>query len=204
MILHDYLPSGNGYKIRLLCAQLGINYQLKEYDITQGETRTEDFLALSPNGKIPVLELENGHCLSESNAILLYLSERFNSTLMPSAPLLRAEVYKWLFWEQYSHEPNIAAVRFWLTHDAMTPLKEQILPERIELGNAALKLMDDTLVKSTYLVGEELSLADICLFAYTHVAEEGGAFDLANYPYIQRWIQTIEQQSWFQPITQAH
>lgn len=202
MILHDFLPSGNGYKIRLLCACLGLKVSLKEYDITKGETRTDEFLALSPNGKIPVLELDNGEVLSESNAILLYLAEKHQSPLLPSDLIQKAALYKWLFWEQYSHEPNIAAVRFWLTHNAMTPLKEQMLPERIQQGNAALQLMDDTLKHHTFLVGDAISLADICLFAYTHVAEEGGAYTLSDFPNVQRWIKTIESQSWFIPISQ--
>ncbi|MEP0072549.1 MAG: glutathione S-transferase family protein [Marinomonas sp.] len=202
MILHDFLPSGNGYKIRLLCACLGLKVSLKEYDITKGETRTDEFLALSPNGKIPVLELDNGEVLSESNAILLYLAEKHQSPLLPSNLLQKAELYKWLFWEQYSHEPNIAAVRFWLTHNAMTPLKEQMLPERIQQGNAALQLMDDTLRHHTFLIGDAMSLADISLFAYTHVAEEGGVYALSNFPNVQRWIKTIESQSWFIPISQ--
>jgi len=201
MILHDFLPSGNGYKIRLTCAQLGLNYELKEYDITQGETHTEAFLALNPNGKIPCLELDDGHCLSESNAILLYLAETHHSELLPSDPLQKAEVYKWLFWEQYNHEPNIASVRFWLTHNAMTELKEQMLPERIQQGQAALKLMDDQLSKQDFLVGDNLTLADICLFAYSHVAEEGGAYQLSDYPHVQRWIKVIQAQSWYIPIT---
>ncbi|AEF56157.1 glutathione S-transferase family protein [Marinomonas posidonica] len=201
MILHDFLPSGNGYKIRLTCAKLGLYYQLKEYDITQGDTRTEAFLALSPNGKIPVLELDDGHCLSESNSILLYLAEAHQSDLLPNDPLDKAEVTKWLFWEQYSHEPNIASVRFWLTHNAMTELKEKMLPERIQQGHAALTLMDDQLSKQDFLAGNRLTLADICLFAYTHVAEEGGAYQLSDYPNVQRWIQDIQAQNWFIPIT---
>lgn len=202
MVLHDFLPSGNGYKIRLLCACLGLNVTLKEYDITKGETRTEAFLALSPNGKIPVLELDNGDVLSESNAILLYLAEKHQSSLLPTDLIQKAALNKWLFWEQYSHEPNIAAVRFWLTHNAMNALKEQMLPDRIQQGNAALKLMDDTLQNQTFLIGEAISLADICLFAYTHVAEEGGAYQLSDFPNVQRWIKTIESQDWFIPITQ--
>lgn len=202
MVLHDFLPSGNGYKIRLLCACLGLKVSLKEYDITQGETRTEAFLALSPNGKIPVLELDNGDCLSESNAILLYLAEKHSSSLLPTDLIQKARLTKWLFWEQYSHEPNIAAVRFWLTHNAMNALKEQMLPDRIQQGNAALQLMDDTLDNKTFLMGDALSLADICLFAYTHVAEEGGAYQLSDFPHIQRWIHTIQSQAWFIPITQ--
>ncbi|MCV2401810.1 glutathione S-transferase family protein [Marinomonas sp. C2222] len=202
MILHDYLPSGNGYKIRLLCACLGLKPTLKEYDITKGETRTEEFLAISPNGKIPVLELDNGECLSESNAILLYLAEKYESPLLPSKPIEKAAVYKWLFWEQYSHEPNIASPRFWLTHDAMDELKEQMLPNRIKEGNAALKLMNETLELQTFLAGEKITLADICLFAYTHVAEEGGSYDLGQYPNILRWISTIESMDWYVPISQ--
>lgn len=209
MILHDFLPSGNGYKIRLLCAYLGLNVTLKEYDITKGETHTESFLAMNPNGKIPVLELDNGQCLSESNAILLYLTEQnhltqqHQSALLPADPILKARVYQWLFWEQYSHEPNIASPRFWLTHNAMTDLKKRMLPDRIQQGHAALKRMDDTLAKHMFLVGDAMTLADICLFPYTHVAEEGGAYQLSEYPNIQRWIKQIEALDWFIPITQG-
>ena len=202
MVLHDFLPSGNGYKIRLLCACLGLKVSLKEYDITKGETRSEAFLALSPNGKIPVLELDNGDVLSESNAILLYLAEKHQSSLLPTDLIQKAALNKWLFWEQYSHEPNIAAVRFWLTHNAMNELKEQMLPDRIQQGNAALQLIDDALKNHTFLTGDTISLADICLFAYTHVAEEGGAYQLNAFPNVQRWITTIESQDWFIPITQ--
>jgi len=202
MILHDFLPSGNGYKIRLFCACLGLKVTLKEYDITQGETRTKAFLSLNPNGKIPVLELDNGQTLSESNAILLYLAEKHQSPLLPTDIIEKSAVHSWLFWEQYSHEPNIAAVRFWLTHNAMNPLKEQMLPDRIEQGNAALTLMDETLEKHAFLTGENITLADICLFAYTHVAEEGGAYQLDDFPHIQRWINAIKSQEWFIPITQ--
>lgn len=203
MILHDYLPSGNGYKIRLLCSCLGLQPTLKEYDITKGESRTEAFLALSPNGKIPVLELDDGQCLSESNAILLYLAEKYESPLLPSKLIEKTAVYKWLFWEQYSHEPNIASPRFWLTHHAMDELKELMLPNRIKEGNAALKLMNETLDIQTFLAGEKITLADICLFAYTHVAEEGGSYDLGQYPNILRWISTIESMDWYIPITQS-
>lgn len=204
MILHDYLPSGNGYKIRLLCAYLGLDYELKEYDITKGETHTPEFLALNDNGKIPVLQLDSGECLSESNAILLYLAEQHPSDLIPKDAFAKAKMTQWLFWEQYSHEPNIASPRFWLTHDAMTPLKAQMLPDRIEQGKAALALMDKALEKSRYLVGEVLSLADICLFAYTHVAEEGGSYQLSDYPNIVRWLKDVSSQSWFVAITDSH
>lgn len=204
MILHDFLPSGNGYKIRLLCACLGLKVSLKQYDITKGETHTESFLAMNLNGKIPVLELDDGQCLSESNAVLLYLAEQYNSSLLPPDPILRAKVYKWLFWEQYSHEPNIASPRFWLTHNAMTELKKHMLPDRIQQGHAALKQMEEALAAHTYLVGNTMTLADICLFPYTHVAEEGGAYQLSEYPNIQRWIKEIESLDWFIPITQEH
>lgn len=205
MILHDYLPSGNGHKIRLLCSYLGLSYEYREYDILKGETRTEDFLAFNPNGKIPVLELDNGHFLSESNAILLYLAETHSSdnSLIPKDAEERAGLYKWLFWEQYSHEPNIASVRFWLTHSGLTPLKEQMLPDRVAQGNAALAMMDEQLAAQTYMLGENISLVDFCLFAYTHVAEEGRAYQLSQYPNIQKWIQIIKSQPWYIPITQT-
>ncbi|WP_031214757.1 glutathione S-transferase family protein [Marinomonas profundimaris] len=202
MILHDFLPSGNGYKIRLLCAFLGLKVTLKEYDITKGETHTDAFLAMNPSGKIPVLELDNGQCLSESNAVLLYLAEAHQSPLLPTDLIQKAKVHQWLFWEQYSHEPNIASPRFWLTHNAMNDLKKQMLPDRIQQGNAALKQMNDALCSQNFLTGNTLTLADICLFPYTHEAEEGGAYDLSDYPHIQRWIRTIEALNGYISISQ--
>ncbi|GGB04017.1 glutathione S-transferase family protein [Agarivorans gilvus] len=191
MILHDYLPSGNGYKIRLLLNLLGIDYQVKCYDIVAGETRTPRFLALNPNGKIPVLEFDDGRTLAESNAVLYYLAQ--GTRFWPSDTWLQAEVLKWMNFEQYSHEPNIASPRFWLSHAGMNELRQAQLADKQQQGYAALELMEQHLKQHQYLVAEQLSIADIALYAYTHVADEGG-FELSRFPAIQDWCQRIAKQ----------
>ncbi len=197
--LYDYLPSGNGYKIRLLLTQLGIPFERIELDLIKRETRTSAFLAKNPNGRIPVLEIEPGIFLSESNAILIYLSE--GTPYLPSARLERAYVMQWLFFEQYSHEPFIATSRFWLTH-GMAEQKQQALAERQEPGYAALGVMEQRLQDHPFLVGDRYTIADIALFAYTHVADEGN-FDLNRFPAIQTWIQRVQSQPHHIPITQS-
>lgn len=192
MILHDYLPSGNGYKIRLLLNLLDIDYQVKCYDIVAGETHTPAFLALNPNGKIPVLEWDDGRTLAESNAVLYYLAQ--GTRFWPSDPWLQAEILKWMNFEQYSHEPNIASVRFWLSHAGMNELRQAQLADKQQQGYAALELMEQHLKQHQYLVAEQLSIADIALYAYTHVAEEGG-FELSRFGAIQDWCQRIASQA---------
>ncbi|MBE9177221.1 glutathione S-transferase family protein [Oculatella sp. LEGE 06141] len=197
--LYDFRPSGNGYKVRLLLTQLGIPFEFIELDIIKRETRTPDFLEKNPNGRIPVLELESGVYLSESNAILVYLSE--GTPFLPDDKLERARVLQWLFFEQYSHEPYIATSRFWLMHD-MAEQKRQALEEKRDPGYAALGVMEKRLKAHPFLVGDRYTIADIALFAYTHVASEGG-FSLDHYPGIQAWIQRIQAQPRHVPITQA-
>ncbi len=187
--LYDFLPSGNGYKVRLLLSQLGSDYQLIEKDILKGETRTPEFLALNSNGRIPLLQLENGECLAESNAILMYLAE--GTPLLPDEKLLKARVLQWMFFEQYSHEPNIAVVRYWLTHGGPTKDQEMLLPSKMEAGYAALDVMEEQLSKTDFLVGGKYSIADIALYAYTHVAHEGN-FDLSAYPSIKAWLLRVQ------------
>jgi glutathione S-transferase len=196
--LYDYRPSGNGYKVRLLLTQLSIPFQYIEKDILQGETRTPEFLVLNPNGRIPVLELESGVYLSESNAILLYLSE--GTPFLPTDRLDRAYVMQWLFFEQYSHEPNIATVRFWIhsLHKA-AEYQEQIEQKR-KAGYAALGVMEKRLSTHDFLVGDRYTIADIALYAYTHVADEGG-FNLTGFPAIQAWMQRVKAQPHYIPIT---
>jgi glutathione S-transferase len=188
--LYDFLFSGNGYKVRLLLTQLGIPFERVELDILRGETRTAEFLAINPNGRIPVLEIKPGVYLSESNAILTYLSE--GTPLLPADPLERAHVMQWLFFEQYSHEPFIATSRFWLAY-GMAEQKQQALQEKQKPGYAALGVMEQRLKKHSFLVGDRYTIADIALFAYTHVAHEGG-FDLSHFPAIQTWIQRVQAQ----------
>jgi glutathione S-transferase len=172
--LHDNLTSGNGFKARLLLAQLGIAYQRIEYDIDKRETRTAEFLAKNPNGRVPLLELEDGSFLPESNAILWYLAE--GTRFLPEERRARAEVLQWLFFEQYSHEPNIATVRFWITHKvAPTPLIELSMPAKRALGAAALGVMETHLSGRRFFVGDRYTIADIALYAYSTSPARGAS-----------------------------
>ena len=200
--LHDSLSSGNGYKVRLLLAQLGIPFERVEYDIDEGETRTPEFLEeINANGRIPVLEKENGECLPESNAILFYLSE--GTQFLPGDRLERARVLQWMFFEQYSHEPNIATPRFWITHGVeMTEERLILLDQKREQGYAALKVMESHLEDNDYFVGGRYSVADIALYAYTHVADEGG-FDLTGFPAVRDWLERVAAQPGYIPITRG-
>jgi len=187
--LHDNRPSGNAYKVRLLLTQLDLPFERVEYDTDKGETRTPAFLALNPNGRVPVLELGAGRCLAESNAILCYLAD--DTHFLPADRLQRAQVMQWLFFEQYSHEPNIATLRYWITHKIeMNPFRQAALPVKHELGLAALGVMEQHLAYRDWFVGTAYSVADIALYAYTHVANEGG-FELDHYPAVRRWIDRV-------------
>ena len=198
LTLYDYLSSGNGYKCRLLLAQLGIPYRRVELDIMQGETRTPQFLARNPNGRIPALELEDGTVLSESDAILFYLAE--GTPFLPDDRLGRAQVLQWLFFEQYSHEPFIAVARF-ICHllPPDTPRRAE-LPRLEKGGHAALGVMERRLADHPFLVADRYTIADIALYAYTHVAGEG-EFDLAGYPGVRAWLARVAGQPRHLPIT---
>jgi glutathione S-transferase len=185
MRLYDYLESGNGYKCRLLLTLLGIPFERLELDIMKGETRTPEFLEINPNGRIPVLELDDGRTLSESGAILFYLAE--GTPFLPDDRFERGEVLQWMFFEQYSHEPYVAVARFWLHILQMTEEQEKALPEKHARGHAALGVMDRHLADHDYIAAGRYTIADIALYAYTHVAHEGG-FDLAGYPAIGAWL----------------
>jgi glutathione S-transferase len=191
LILHEYAPSGNCYKVRLTAAHLGIPLERRNYDIMKGETRTPDYLAkVSANGRIPVLQ-DNNRFLAESNAACFYLAD--GSALVPADKYDRADMLHWMFWEQYNHEPNIATVRFWLRYvglEALSGMQREQIPVKRKAGNEALKLMDGHLAGRDWLVANELSLADICLFAYTHVADEAD-FDLELYPNVIAWMERI-------------
>jgi glutathione S-transferase len=197
LTLYDYLESGNGYKVRLLLAQLGIPYRRVEMDIMKGATRTPEFLRRNPNGRIPLLELDDGTCLAESNAIQFYLAE--GTRFLPDDRLARAQVLQWMFFEQYSHEPYIAVLRFW-THAGWLDERRALVPEKRERGLAALGVMEDHLAKREFFVGERYTIADIALYAYTHVADEGG-FDLAPYPAVRAWLERVRAQPGHIPIT---
>jgi glutathione S-transferase len=197
--LYDYLESGNGYKVRLLLHQLGRPFERIELDILDAQTRTPEFLARNPNGRIPLLELEDGRCLAESNAIQFYLAE--GTPMLPRDPVERAQVLQWMFFEQYSHEPYIAVVRFWV-HAAMTEGKEAEIEARRARGYEALDVMERHLAESDFFVGNAYSIADIALYAYTHVCHEGG-FELAGQPALRAWLARVQSQPGHIPITQG-
>ena len=195
--LYDNHLSGNGYKPRLLLAHLGRTYERIEVDILKGETRTPEFLVKNRNGRIPVLELDDGMCIAESNAILFYLAE--GSRFLPFDTLSRAVTLQWLFFEQYSHEPFIAVARHWIQHVEMTDSQRTQLPEKQEGGCAALSVMEEHLRESDWFGGHSMNIADIALYAYTHVADEGG-FDLGDYPAVCRWLGRVADQPGHVPM----
>jgi glutathione S-transferase len=197
--LYDYLPSGNGYKVRLVLRQLGLDYELIELDIKNGATRTPDFLAMNPNGRIPLLEVPGQGYLPESHAIIWFLAE--GSRLVPDSAFERAQMWQWMCFEQYNLEPNIGTVRFWVSSLGKTraELGEKLV-EKKKNGYAALDVLEEGLRGREYLVGDRYSLADISLDAYTHVAQEGG-FDLAPYPRVRGWCDRVASQPAWIPIT---
>ncbi len=201
--LHDYLPSGNGYKVRLLLTQLGIPFERIEYDIDKGETRTPAFIDnVNSNGRVPVLETEEGEFLPESNAILFYLAE--GTPFLPNDRLGRALALRWMFFEQYSHEPNVAVARAWLhVFDVrMTDERRTDLEAKQKLGYDALGVMERHLEGNDFFVGDRYSVADIALYAYTHVADEGG-FDLEGFPGVHAWLERVSSQPGYIPITRG-
>ena len=198
--LYDNHLSGNGYKPRLLLAHLGLAYERVEVDTLKGETRTPGFLARNPNGRIPVLELEDGVFLAESNAILFYLAE--GSRFLPSDRLARALTLQWMFFEQYSHEPYIAVARHWIRHLEMTEAQRAELPARQEGGRAALAVMERRLGRADWFGGDSFGIADVALYAYTHMADEGG-FDLAGFPGIRAWLDRVAGQPGHVPMHPA-
>ncbi|HEX5057548.1 MAG TPA: glutathione S-transferase family protein [Gammaproteobacteria bacterium] len=188
MKIYGDSQSGNCYKILLLCSLLDIEHEWIQMDILAGQARTAEFLVKNPNGKVPVLELPDGRCLSESNAILNYLAA--GSQFLPTDRFLLAKVQQWQFFEQYSHEPYIAVARFIAKYLGLPENRRADYDSKQAGGHKALSVMEAQLEKTPYLVGERLSTADISLYGYTHVAHEGG-FDLAKYPAIRDWIARI-------------
>jgi len=187
-IVYGDSRSGNCYKIKLLCSQLDITYEWREVDILAGETRTAEFLAMNANGKIPLLALPDGRHLAESNAILAYLAD--GSDLAGSDRFSRAAVLQWMFFEQYSHEPNIATSRFIIQYLGSPPDRQAALEEKRLGGYNALDVMEQQFANNTFIAGSEYSIADIALYAYTHVAHEGG-FDLNDYPATRAWLDRV-------------
>jgi glutathione S-transferase len=191
LVLHEYSPSGNCYKVRLTAALLGLPLERREYDILKGETRTPEFLAgVNANGRIPVLQVGE-RFIPESNAACFYLAE--GARLVPEDRFDRADMLHWMFFEQYNHEPNVATLRFWIAYvgkDNLSAAQKGQMEAKRTAGDAALKLMDEHLAGQDWFAGGRFSLADIALYAYTHVAEEG-AFDLGAYPAIGRWLARV-------------
>jgi len=196
--LYDYLESGNGYKVRLLLHQLEIPFERVELDITRGQTRTPEFLAHNRNGRIPLLVLDDGTALAESNAIQFYLAD--GTPLLPAGRLERAQVLQWMFFEQYSHEPYIAVVRFWC-HTGVADARAEEIAVRRARGYDALGVMEDHLHQRDFFAAGRYTIADIALYAYTHVADEGG-FDLEPYPAVCAWLARVRSQPRHIPITQ--
>jgi glutathione S-transferase len=183
--------SGNCHKVRMVLEALRLPYSWTEIDPGRGQTRTPEFLAMNPNGKVPVLEIEPGMWMPESNAIMVYLAD--GSTLVPTDRLERARALQWMFFEQYSHEPYIAVARF-LNRFHPDPASPRALAEsKRDGGNRALGVMEQHLEKQDFFVGTRYTVADIALYAYTHVAGEGG-FDLGRYPAVRAWLERVEAQ----------
>jgi glutathione S-transferase len=200
LVLHEFAASGNCYKVRLTAALLGIGLERREYDIMKGETRTPEFLEqVNPNGRIPVLQVGD-RFIPESNAACHYVAD--GSSLIPADRFDHADMLRWMFWEQYNHEPNIATLRFWMEWigaDKLSDAQRLQMPAKRQAGNAALKLMNDHLSGRDWFVGTAMSLADVCLFAYTHVAGDAD-FDLRLYPRVLEWIGRIEAQPHYLPM----
>ena len=196
--LYDYLPSGNGYKVRLLLTQLEIPFEYIERDIIKRETRTPEFLAKFPNGRIPAIEFDDGKLLFESDAIISYFAD--GTKFVPQDSFERAQVLQWLFFEQYSHEPYIAVARFLAMYADVSDPRRADLPRIMKLGHDALGVMNSQLKNREWLVGSSYSIADIALYAYTHVASEGG-FDLSSYVAIAKWLERVKSQPLHIPIT---
>lgn len=200
LVLYDYLPSGNGYKCRLVLKALGMPYELKQLNIVAGATRTPEFLAIHPNGKIPVLVVPGRGPLAESHAIISYLAE--GSNLVPADPFDRALMWQWMCFEQYQLEPGIGTVRFWLRSLRKKPEDYgERYSERFQRGADALAVLERRLTGREWLVGDAVTLADIALFAYTHVADEAG-YRLSDFPAISAWIARFKQLPWYAPITE--
>ncbi len=197
MKLYGDPQSGNCYKVQLVCQLLNINHQWIDVDILAGDTKSDDFLKKNPNGKIPLLELDSGETLSESNAIINYLA--FGSDLYPNDRLAQARVLQWQFFEQYSHEPFIAVARFINKYLGLPADKADEYAAKQTRGHKALQVMEQQLAQTPFLAGEKVTTADISLYAYTHVADEGG-FELEAYPAIRAWLDRVAALPNFRPM----
>jgi glutathione S-transferase len=197
VLLYDNPVSGNCYKVRLILSLLGIGFERRELSVVDHSNRAEVLGGLSPSLNVPTAVLEDGRPLAESNAILWYFAD--GSRYLPDDPYQRAQALQWMFFEQYKHEPAIAVVRFWVAFSEDPPPAADIEARRAA-GRAALEAMDRHLGDHDYFVGERFTIADISLYAYTHVAPEGG-FDLEPYPAVRAWLERVAAQPGFIPIT---
>lgn len=202
LLLHQMQMSGNCYKVRLTARQLGMPIALKEYPLHGGETRKPDFLSKNPNGRVPLLEFEDGRVLPESDAIIWYLAE--GTKLAPESKWDRAQALSWMFFEQYSHEPYIAVARFWLKFAAKEDLakKQHLVPEWHDKGNAALSVMNTHLKTHDWFGGPRYSVADIALYGYTHSATDGG-FNLADHPAVTKWLARVAAEPGHIPLSET-
>lgn len=202
LTLYSMQSSGNSYKVRMLLARLNASYHLVEIDRFKGENRTPEYLAKNPEGRLPVLELEDGRILAESNAILVYLAN--GTPWLPTDHFDYAETLRWMFFEQHSHEPAIAEARFWLRFvRGGRELRTHEIDQWMERGYAALALMEQHLSTHDYFVGDRETVADLALYAHTHVASEG-EFDLTSFPGILRWLARVRGNPGHIPIDTAH
>ena len=197
MKIYGDTQSGNCYKVQLICQLLNIDHQWIDVDILAGDTKSDDFLKKNPNGKIPLLELDSGETLSESNAIINYLA--FGSDLYPNDRLAQARVLQWQFFEQYSHEPFIAVARFINKYLGLPADKADEYAAKQTGGHKALQVMEQQLAETPFLAGEKVTTAAISLYAYTHVADEGG-FELEAYPAIRAWLDRFAALPNFRPM----
>jgi glutathione S-transferase len=188
--LFQFHMSGNCYKVRLAAKHAGVTLTLRDVDMLGGETRSPEFLKINPNGKLPTLVLDDGRALPESNAAMWWLAR--DTPLWPKDDWARAEALQWLFFEQYSHEPNIATRRFWAAYAPLERRQEraQMMQGWFDGGHAALRVMETHLSKSDWFADARFSIADIALYAYTHCADEGG-FDLKDYPSVRAWLARV-------------
>jgi glutathione S-transferase len=199
LTLYSNQGSGNCYKVRLLMHQLGHELNIIETDVVAGDTQTEAFLKVNPVGKVPTLTLDEGMVLTESNAIMLHFADE--TQYMPMDNFDKSLTYQWLFWEQYSHEPAIAVARYSMHYLGNKLEDDPRLPQLWQKGYVALNVMENHLKDKTFFVGERYSIADIALFAYTHVADQGG-FDLKDYPNVRNWLQRVKDQPRFAPMSE--
>ena len=201
LVLHQMQVSGNCYKVRMTARQTNTPIELLEYGLHDGSTRTPEYLAKNPNGRVPMLEFEDGRFLPESGAIIWHLAE--GTKLVPESKWDRAQALQWMFFEQYSHEPYVAVARFWLkfADEAELAKKQHLVPEWHAKGNAALGVMETHLAAHDWFAGNRYSIADIALYGYTHSAADGG-FKLSDYPAVTRWLTRVTEQPGYIPLSE--